>query len=292
VAVAGEAEIASAQRHLTGKLDAIIEKYGPGPRVHYHIGLFSSGHLGTTGLSELRLRERITAAQEDLVRGSATVWEAQTTLSGEILDIGAGLGGGSIFWAQEHGAQVHAVTNVAAHIPVIESFAAQAGVTDQVRPILANAQDLPDGLRVDGAVAMESMCYMPREAVFSALAQAVRPGGSLCIQDVFLNHPAWRTDFDAYWKTTIGTVDEYTRAAARAGFTLDRNEDVTETTAPFWLQSMAWAEHRIAACSPDDAEHRRLAESVRWHGNFYRAWRDNAIHVKFLRFRRNGTAAR
>ena len=44
-----------------------------------------------------------------MLSDAAEVWDAPQSLSGEILDVGCGLGGGSIFWAQEFGARVTAV---------------------------------------------------------------------------------------------------------------------------------------------------------------------------------------
>ncbi|MFJ9419068.1 SAM-dependent methyltransferase [Streptomyces sp. NPDC101227] len=280
-----EAQISDAQYHLGGKLANILDKYGPGPRVHYHIGLFGPERLDTT-VDITLLKHRIVAAQEALIARAAQVWDADAVLRGEIVDVGTGLGGGAIYWAQHHAAIVHALTNVASHIPLIDRFAAAAGVEGRVRPILADAREIPTSLSVDAAVAMESMCYMPREDVISRLGGIVRPGGWLCIQDVFLQRPEWGTAFDAYWKTSIGTANEYVDAARRAGFALDRNEDVTAETTEFWVQSMAWAEARIMTLPPDAAERERLAQSVRWHANFFRAWLDGGIQVRILRFRK------
>ena len=56
------------------------------------------------------------------------VWDASESLTGEILDVGCGLGGGSIFWAQEFGARVTAVTCVPFHAGHVARFAVEAGV--------------------------------------------------------------------------------------------------------------------------------------------------------------------
>ena len=63
-----------------------------------------------------------------MLRHAAEVWDASARLSGKILDVGCGLGGGSIFWAEEFGAQVTALTCVPSHADHIDRFAAQAGV--------------------------------------------------------------------------------------------------------------------------------------------------------------------
>ncbi|MFI6098026.1 SAM-dependent methyltransferase [Lentzea sp. NPDC051213] len=264
----------AARTHLADKTEYLLEKYGPGPRVHYHIGLFRDVPADPA-VDSPAIRRRITAAQEALVAHAARRWHADATLSGHIADIGCGLGGGSLYWAQEHGATVTAVTNVPDHIPVIRRLAAEAGVADRVTPLLTDAAELPHDTAFDGAVAMESMCYMRRDEVFARLGAVVRTGGALCVQDVFLNDPQWREPFDAYWKTAIGTVEEYVTHALAAGFALVTDEDVTDDTTEFWRQSADWAE-------ATDGE--RLRDSIHWHRNFHRAWQERAIHVRLLRF--------
>ena len=97
--------------HYQRKTRAILERYGPGPRVHYHTGLADEPAL--PGSSVEGLRQSLVAAQERLLYHAAGIWDAASTLSGDVLDVGCGLGGGAIFWAQEFGAQVTAVTCVA-----------------------------------------------------------------------------------------------------------------------------------------------------------------------------------
>lgn len=275
------------QSYYEGKTAALLRKYGPGPVVHYHIGLFDGLDTDTT-VSELTLRRRIHRAQQALVERCAEVWEARETLCGNIIDLGCGFGGGSIYWAEHCGANVTAVTLAGGHIPLIERFTRESGVADRVHALSADAAHLPADLSFDSAVAMESMCYMMRDQVFACLRRVVRPGGWLCIQDVFLNRPQWRDRFDDYWKTRIAPVGEYLALAEQNGFHLDRNEDVTEGTTEFWIQSLAWNELRLSEITENTPEYTRLLQSIRWHACFLRAWRDSAIEVKLLRFRATG----
>lgn len=80
-----------------------------------------------------------------------------------ILDVGCGLGGGSIYWAQEHGAHVTGLTCAADHVPVIQELAKRAGVDTSVNTLLCDACDVPIGPQYDAVVAMESSCYFPRK---------------------------------------------------------------------------------------------------------------------------------
>lgn len=278
---------AGVKAYYNHKTASILKKYGPGPRVHFHIGLYDKDPL-RPGLDMEQLRTGIVSAQERMIAHAAEVWEADWALSGDILDVGCGLGGGSLYWATEHGARVTAVTIASEHIEMVRKFAAQAGVANRVETLLSDCCEVPTGHRYDGAVAMESACYFPRWQWFRRLAELIRPGGFVCIEDTFLGAPEWKIPFDNYWHTDIAPVDEYVSAARAAGFVLDRAEDVTQLTTPFWLQSAAWSKRVLASGQLSDHEAARLRTSIDWHHQFSRAWKEGAIDVQLLRFRHRG----
>lgn len=271
-------------QYYDAKTASILKKYGPGPRVHFHIGVFGAGPHDTT-VGRDALRARLVESQEAMCRRAAAVWDAPRTLSGAVLDAGCGLGGGALYWAQTCGARVTAATIAREHVPLIAAFARDAGLDHAVQPVLADACEVDVGRRFDAVVAMESACYFPRERWFAHLARIVRPGGVVCVEDTFLGRDAWREPFDAYWKTRVAPAQEYVAAAHAAGFALELDVDVTGETTEFWVQSWAWAEAELDA-ERDPAEQARLTQSIRWHARFYRAWRDRGIEVRLLRFRR------
>ena len=112
--------------YFESKTKPILDRYGPGPRIHYHTGLVDDPPR--PGASIRELRRTLVNGQELMLRHAAEVWDASESLTGEILDVGCGLGGGSIFWAQEFGARVTAVTCVPFHAGHVARFAAEAGV--------------------------------------------------------------------------------------------------------------------------------------------------------------------
>ena len=126
-----------------------------------------------------------------MLRDAAEVWDASQSLSGDILDVGCGLGGGSIFWAQEFGAQVTAVTCVPSHADHVARFAAEAGVGQQVEPLVCDAAEFPGENRFDAAVAVDSSGYLPRRDWLNRMASLLRPGGSVFIIDCFLEDPKY-----------------------------------------------------------------------------------------------------
>jgi tocopherol O-methyltransferase len=275
----------SACRYYRGKTAAIIDRYGPGPRIHYHIGLFDDCRLAPAATAD-QIRAGIVAAQERMLNRAASIWDAGTVFTGNLLEVGCGLGGGAIYWAQHFPVQVTAVTNVAEHAVVTHSCAIAAGVAGRVCPLVADIGELRSTRRYAVAVAMESSCYVPRPWLFKRVAAALEPGGVFGIEDIFLARPAWRELFDAYWKTCIGTVPQYEQAAERAGLVLERNVDVTAYTSDFWLHSVAWAEARLAEPTVSALEEKRLMRSIRWHSRFLHGWRDGAYQTRILRFRK------
>jgi cyclopropane fatty-acyl-phospholipid synthase-like methyltransferase len=102
------------------KTDAILNRYGPGPRVHYHTGFFEKPP--STDVSTADLKRQLVESQVSMISHAARTWNAKQNLCGDMLDVGCGLGGGSIYWAEEYRANVTAVTNVPIHLELIGLF--------------------------------------------------------------------------------------------------------------------------------------------------------------------------
>jgi tocopherol O-methyltransferase len=275
----------SVRGYYRGKTAAIIDRYGPGPRVHYHLGLFGRSRPAP-GESAEQIRAEIVAGQERLLERAAAAWGADTVFAGNLLDVGCGLGGGAIYWAQHFPVQVTAVTNVAEHAEVARDLAGAAGVADRVHPLIADATRLPLTGHYAAAVALESSCYMPRPQLFQRMAALLVPGGVFGIEDAFVAEPAWQATFDGYWKTMIGTVPQYQQAAAQAGLVLEQDLDVTAETSEFWRFSIAWARAKLADPATTAADRTRLADSIGWHSLFLRGWCEGAYQMHILRFRK------
>ncbi|HLJ71245.1 MAG TPA: methyltransferase domain-containing protein, partial [Roseiarcus sp.] len=151
-----------------------------------------------------------------MLREAAEIWDACRLLSGEILDVGCGLGGGAIFWAQEFGARVTAVTCVPSHAELVARFVQAAGVASLVKPLVCDAPFVPGENRFDAVVAVDSSGYLPRDEWFARVAALLRPGGSLFVIDCFLENPKYAELFNSHWRTQIGTTDEYFTAARKS----------------------------------------------------------------------------
>ncbi|MFG1810104.1 methyltransferase domain-containing protein [Streptomyces sp. NPDC049040] len=279
--------------YYSRKTNDILQKYGPGPRVHFHVGLFEKDARLNTTVSQAVLKRRISASQEAILSHAARSWGVPSGEPLHLLDIGCGVGGGSLYWAQEYGATVTGLTVAPEHLPVIRDFARQAGVADRVTPRHADIHELGDQRLYDAAYANESSGYMDRERLFQVVARALKPGGWFGIQEHFICRPEWTGFIDGYYKTRLGTLTEYITAAEAAGFELEQDEDVTDRVTEFWVQSMAWntAElDRVEATGIPSAWSRdRLRESTIAHGKLFRIWRDHAMETRLLFFRLAGS---
>ncbi|WP_043194244.1 SAM-dependent methyltransferase [Streptomyces sp. NRRL F-2664] len=279
--------------YYSRKTQEILQKYGPGPRVHFHVGLYPDGPPDTT-VPQSTLQRALFDAQELIVDHAARSWGAYEAPPRRLLDIGCGLGGTSLYWAQEHGASVTGLTVAPEHVPIVRHFARRSGVAEHVRPVLADVHDLDETRAYDAAYANESSGYTDRTRLFAVVANALEPGGWFGIQEHFVGACRWREFMDDYYRTRLGRRAEYLAAAEAAGFELVQDEDVTDSVAEFWVQSMAWntAElDRIRAgdgAAPGAWTPERLEQSTIAHSKFFRLWRDHAVETRLLRFRLGG----
>lgn len=221
------------------KTRTVLRRYGPGPRVHYRTGFVDRLSLPA---SIAALRRELVASQERVLVDAAEFWQLRRLTFRDVLDAGCGLGGGAIFWAQEFGARVTAVTVAPSHVELVARFAAQAGVQSLVHPILCDALTVPGDNLFDAAVALDSSDTFPRAPWFRRLAALLRPGGRVLIYDCFLVRPEYAGPIDRHWCSQIGTLEEYRAAAGDAGFRPERFDDVSHRTRDFWTLTIALAE--------------------------------------------------
>jgi cyclopropane fatty-acyl-phospholipid synthase-like methyltransferase len=257
------------------KTEAILRRYGPGPRVHYHAGLVDD--LEYLPAPAQVLRRRLVASQERIMCHAAEVWRAASNLSGEVLDVGCGLGGGSLFWAQEFGARVTAMTCVPAHAKLVEQFAASVGVGSRVRPLVGDVLELQGRNNFDAAVAVDSSCHLPRREWFRRLFTLLRPGGRVFISDCFLGrqeHQEYEESFNSYWHTQIGTIPEYLAAAREAGLQPGVVEDLSSRVQQFFSITRALIQIEAQEAGSNAAEMARCAASLREHTILQEGLRD------------------
>lgn len=279
------ANIHDVTAHFEGKTHAILQRYGPGPRVHYHAGLVDDPPAPDACAQVLR--EQLVEAQERILRYAAEAWNASIGLSGEILDVGCGLGGGAIFWAQEFGARVTAVTCVPSHANWVAQFAARAGVETRVSSLVCDALEVSGESCFDAAVALDSSCYLVRAKWFQRLASLLRPGGRVFIMDCFLGRSQYQEQFDRYWRTRIGTVEEYVAAAAQAGLGQESVYDISHRTRHFWTTTLALIRAEARDLAPSGKNHAiGYDASLRAHALVRQGLSDRGLRYMLISFRK------
>lgn len=269
------------------KTARLIDKYGPGPRVHYHTGIsegrFDEG-AGTQALSaamfeaqELVMAEIALAIGDSLPRGRKP----------RLLDVGCGLGGGSIYLAREAGAEVTGITVASEHLKHAREFAERAGVAAQVDFHLADAHRFEAEEPYDGAIALESSCYLDRRPWLERMAALLRPGAELHVFEWMRGSDERAAAFvDGYWKTSMGEPREYREAAAAAGFEIVAESRLNERTCGFWKLARAW--NLAASLRPGTSaeEKRRLERSSEAISLLETAFREDGILQVYLVLRR------
>lgn len=268
--------------YFDSKTHSILKRYGPGPSVHYHTGLVDDPPPSNASIPVLR--EHLVAGQERMLRDAAGVWNARAHLSGQIIDVGCGLGGGAIFWAKEFGAQVTAVTCVPSHAGWVARFAAEAGVGRKVEPLVCDAADVPGENRFDAAVAVDSSGYLPRKDWLRRTASLLRPGGSVFIIDCFLQRPQYADLFNRHWHTRIGTIEEYENAARAAGLKAGQVFDVTGRTEHFWTTTLALIEAESKRDRSTDSTPAQRTQSFQAHSLVREGLANGGLRYALLSF--------
>jgi tocopherol O-methyltransferase len=260
---------------------SVLLRYGPGPRVHYRTG-FVDGTKPPTTIADLR--NQIVASQERVLYYACEFWRLRRVPFGDVLDVGCGLGGGSIFWAQELGARVTGVTVAPSHVQLVKKFAAQAGVASLVQPLLCDALMVPGENCFDAAVALDSSDSFPRVPWFRRLGTLLRPRGHVFIYDCFLERPEYADPINRHWCAQIGTLDEYFVAAREAGFRPELFEDVSHRTRDFWSLTIALAEAELCDNAVTSFEQARLKESLHVHSLVRQGLSDGGLRYALLSF--------
>jgi tocopherol O-methyltransferase len=263
------------------KTRTVLRRYGPGPRVHYRTGFVDELDQSATIAA---LRGQLVASQERVLYHAGEFWQLRHLPFRDVLDAGCGLGGGAIFWAQEFGAHVTAVTIAPTHVELVAKFAAQAGVHSLVRPMLCDALTVPGENCFDAAVALDSSDTFPRAPWFRRLAALLRPHGHVFIYDCFLEEPEYAGPIDRHWCSQIGTLHEYLTVAQEAGFRLDLFEDVSHRTRDFWTLTMALAEAEAREKVLTPFELARHEESLQVHGLMRKGLAEGGLRYALLSF--------
>lgn len=207
-----------------------------------------------------------------------------------VLDAGCGVGGSSLWLAQECDAEVVGITPVASQVDMARRYAARRGLADQVRFEQADyaATSFPDA-SFDVVWVLEALCHAPSKAAFyREAARLLRPGGRVVVAEyVRTDRPVDEVGerllhewLDGWAIPDIDSPEEHRAHLAAAGFTDVRLDDVTEHTRPSLrrLYRMAYYTFPLAVIARtlrirSAVQHKNVVGSVRQYQALQRkAW--------------------
>lgn len=261
------------------KTEWLLDKYGPGPRIHFHTGIVDEDERPASGAADLRAQLR--SAQERMLDRIADVWQAPKRMAGKaVMDVGCGLGGSALYFADRFGCRVRAVTPVPRHADIVNDLAETAGLGDSVCPEIGDAHSISGSAA--GAYAIGASNYFDRPRWFRQMAAVVAPGGFVGVEDSFAADPELVEPFNSYWLSSVGTRDSYEVAAAEAGFALVAADDVTAAAGRYYRMNIAHSQALLAEDAVSDVAKRQ--RSIAWQTRFAAAYETRGFEDWILLF--------
>lgn len=198
------------------------------------------GYYGATGTERKERRQ----AQIDLIEELLQWADVQTVE--QLLDVGCGIGGSSVYLAQNYRATATGITLSPVQAARATERAAEAGVKAQFQVADALNMPFPDDF-FDLVWSLESGEHMPdKEQFFRECYRVLKPGGTFicatwCHRPVDAAHPltaAERTHLEKIYRVYclpyVISLPEYEQIAVDLGFQQIRTDDWSTAVAPFW----------------------------------------------------------
>ena len=147
-----------------------------------------------------------------------------------VLDLAAGTGASAIFLAEQFGCEVVGVDYGRESVALANRTAAEAGLADQVRFELGDAEQLPfNAASFDAVICECAFCTFPDKATAAAeIARVLRPGGRLGLSDLTRSGPL-PAELDGLlaWIACIADaqpVEQYLNTLEAAGLAVEQVE--------------------------------------------------------------------
>jgi len=192
--------------------------------------------------------ESLAEAQEKLIHRLAHA--AAIPRGAQVLDVGCGLGGSSLWLARELGCSVRGITLSPVQVEIASQRALASGLNDRVRFERSDAERLElDSESYDVVWSVECTEHLFDKPGFIArAAQALKPGGTLAVC-AWLGMPQ-SSEHRALVEQvcrgmlcpSLGSLEDYVRWMRAAGLEVARAEDVTAKVARTWDLAQALLE--------------------------------------------------
>jgi len=222
-----------------GKFDAIVEYYDHS-WFDYSFLWLNRGNLAVHfGYYDEQHRSH-SQALENLNRVLAD--HANISPGERVLDAGCGIGGSSIWLAENRDAEVVGIAPVHSQLTRALGSVVKRAVADKVHLVLGDyaRTSFPDQT-FDVVWAMESLCHAPsKKKVYEEFYRVLKPGGRLVIAEYMrtarplaeANEQLVHDWLSSWAIPDIDTAGEHAGAAAAAGFKDVVNRDVTPQVEP------------------------------------------------------------
>ncbi len=204
------------------------------------------GYYGKNGNYKLDRRQAQTELIEELL-----IWAgyAENNTPENIIDVGCGIGGSTLYLAQKFGGNATGITLSPVQAFRAKERAAEADLDDRVRFEVANALEMPfEDNTFDLVWSLESGEHMPDKTKFLAECYRVlKPGGKMILAtwchretdslagDLTVNEIAHLKEiYRVYCLPYVISLSEYRAIALECGFNELKSDDWSTAVAPFW----------------------------------------------------------
>ena len=207
------------------------------------------GYYGRSGNNKVNRRQAQIDLIEELLAWAGYTDKNSLTNPQNIIDVGCGIGGSSLYLAQKFDANVTGITLSPVQANRGTDRAKNAGLQEQVQFQVANALEMPfPDNQFDLVWSLESGEHMPDKTQFLAECYRVlRPGGKLilatwCHRSTDSVAGALTKDekrhlaeiYRVYCLPHVISLPDYEAIAVKCGFKDLRADDWSNSVAPFW----------------------------------------------------------
>lgn len=196
--------------------------------MHIHHGYYATG------------KETKEKAQENLLKFIASRLALRPRSN--VLDIGCGIGGTGIWLARKHGCRTTGITIAPAQIKMAEQNAENAGVSEKLKFLVDDADNLKVHGKFDYAFAIEVLPHLHNPGNFyRKISRLIKPGGRFAISDWFKGTSLTRQQYEKYIKpinfgmmVSLSTPLDYMDYLTKNGFRIVSWNDLNSMVYKTW----------------------------------------------------------